>query len=285
MPIVQMKKLLEAGVHFGHQTRRWNPKMSRFIYTHRNGVHIIDLQKTSKMLDEAYGFVKDVSSEDKEVLFIGTKKQARDSVKEEAERAGSPYVNSRWLGGTLTNHVTIRKSIVRLKQLRVMSEDGTFDLMTKKEVTKLNLEISRLEKFLGGIKDMKGLPGALFVIDPKNERIAVAEANKLGIPVVAIVDTNCNPDDITKVIPANDDAVRSIRLLCSAISDAIIEGREGEVADEVFNITSFDSDQKSDFEEPLKPPEEDAAKVPVVEVPKELEFSEIKNTNKDETIC
>jgi small subunit ribosomal protein S2 len=280
-----MKKLLEAGVHFGHQTRRWNPKMSRFIYTHRNGVHIIDLQKTSKMLDEAYGFVKDVSSEDKEVLFIGTKKQARDSVKEEAERAGSPYVNSRWLGGTLTNHVTIRKSIVRLKQLRVMSEDGTFDLMTKKEVTKLNLEISRLEKFLGGIKDMKGLPGALFVIDPKNERIAVAEANKLGIPVVAIVDTNCNPDDITKVIPANDDAVRSIRLLCSAISDAIIEGREGEVADEVFNITSFDSDQKSDFEEPLKPPEEDAAKVPVVEVPKELEFSEIKNTNKDETIC
>mgnify|MGYP004664643269 FL=1 len=227
MSVVSMKQLLEAGVHFGHQTRRWNPKMAKYIFTERNGIYIIDLQKTVKKLDEAYNFVRDLSVEGKSVLFVGTKKQAQDSVKEEAERAGAYYVNARWLGGMLTNFTTIRTRIERLKQLRTMEEDGTFELLPKKEVVKLNLEIEKLEKFLGGIKDMKEIPGALFIIDPRKERIAVAEAKKLGIPIVAIVDTNCDPDEVDYVIPGNDDAIRAVKLISSAIANAIIEGNEG----------------------------------------------------------
>ncbi len=222
-----MKQLLEAGVHFGHQTRRWNPKMAPYIFTERNGIYIIDLQKTVKKLEEAYSFVRELSTEGKSVLFVGTKKQAQDSVKEEALRAGAYYVNARWLGGMLTNFTTIRRRIERLRQLRTMETDGTFDLLPKKEVIKLNLEIEKLEKFLGGIKDMKEIPGALFIVDPRKERIAVAEAKKLGIPIVAIVDTNCDPDEIDYVIPGNDDAIRAVKLISGAIANAIIEGNEG----------------------------------------------------------
>ncbi|MDD6847720.1 MAG: 30S ribosomal protein S2, partial [Oscillospiraceae bacterium] len=222
MAVVSMKQLLEAGVHFGHQTRRWNPKMAEYIFTERNGIYIIDLQKTVKKLDEAYNFVKEVSMEGKNVLFVGTKKQAQDSVKEEAERAGAYYVNARWLGGMLTNFTTIRKRIARLKQLRQMQEDGTFDLLPKKEVIKLNLEIEKLEKFMGGIKDMPEMPGAMFIVDPRKEKIAVAEAKKLGIPVVAIVDTNCDPDEVDYVIPGNDDAIRAVKLIAGAMADATI---------------------------------------------------------------
>ena len=229
MAVVSMKQLLEAGVHFGHQTRRWNPKMAEYIFTERNGIYIIDLQKTVKKLDEAYNFIKEVSMEGKCVLFVGTKKQAQDSVKEEAERAGAYFVNARWLGGMLTNFTTIRKRIARLKQLRTMQEDGTFDLLPKKEVIKLNLEIDKLEKFMGGIKDMPEMPGAMFVVDPRKEKIAVSEAKKLGIPVVAIVDTNCDPDDVDYVIPGNDDAIRAVKLIAGAMADAIIEGREGQM--------------------------------------------------------
>ena len=229
MAVVSMKQLLEAGVHFGHQTRRWNPKMAEYIFTERNGIYIIDLQKTVKKLDEAYNFVKEVSMEGKNVLFVGTKKQAQDSVKEEAERAGAYYVNARWLGGMLTNFTTIRKRIARLKQLRQMQEDGTFDLLPKKEVIKLNLEIEKLEKFMGGIKDMPEMPGAMFIVDPRKEKIAVAEAKRLGIPVVAIVDTNCDPDEVDYVIPGNDDAIRAVKLIAGAMADAIIEGREGQM--------------------------------------------------------
>ena len=229
MSTVSMKQLLEAGVHFGHQTRRWNPKMAEYIFTERNGIYIIDLQKTVKKLDEAYNFIKELAMDGKNVLFVGTKKQAQDSIKEEAERAGAYFVNARWLGGMLTNFSTIRKRIARLKQLRVMQEDGTFDLLPKKEVIKLNLEIDRLEKFLGGIKDMSEMPGALFVVDPRKEKIAVAEAKKLGIPVVAIVDTNCDPDEVDFVIPGNDDAIRAVKLIAGALADAIIEGREGQM--------------------------------------------------------
>ncbi|MDD5953158.1 MAG: 30S ribosomal protein S2 [Oscillospiraceae bacterium] len=229
MAVVSMKQLLEAGVHFGHQTRRWNPKMARYIFTERNGIYIIDLQKTVKKLEEAYNFVRDVAMEGKPVLFVGTKKQAQDSVREEAERAGAFYVNARWLGGMMTNFATIRRRIDRLKQLKTMEEDGTFDLLPKKEVIKLRLEIEKLEKFLGGIKDMKELPGALFIVDPRKERIAVAEAKKLGIPIVAIVDTNCDPDEIDYVIPGNDDAIRAVKLISATMANAIIEGREGQM--------------------------------------------------------
>ena len=222
-----MKQLLEAGVHFGHQTRRWNPKMAPYIFTERNGIYIIDLQKTVKKLEEAYNFVRELSAEGKSVLFVGTKKQAQDSVKEEALRAGAFYVNARWLGGMLTNFTTIRRRIDRLNQLRTMETDGTFDLLPKKEVIKLNLEIEKLEKFLGGIKTMKEIPGALFIVDPRKERIAVAEAKKLGIPIVAIVDTNCDPDEIDYVIPGNDDAIRAVKLISGAMANAIIEGNEG----------------------------------------------------------
>ena len=229
MAVVSMKQLLEAGVHFGHQTRRWNPKMAEYIFTERNGIYIIDLQKTVKKLEEAYAFVRDLSMEGKSVLFVGTKKQAQDSVKEEAERAGAFYVNARWLGGMMTNFTTIQRRINRLKQLRAMEEDGTFDLLPKKEVIKLNLEIEKLEKFMGGIKEMKEMPGALFIVDPRKERIAVAEAKKLGIPIVAIVDTNCDPDEIDYVIPGNDDAIRAVKLIAGTIANAIIEGNEGKM--------------------------------------------------------
>lgn len=229
MAVVSMKQLLEAGVHFGHQTRRWNPKMARYIFTERNGIYIIDLQKTVKKMEEAYNFVRDISVEGKPVLFVGTKKQAQDSVKEEAERAGAYYVNARWLGGMMTNFSTIRRRVSRLQQLKAMEEDGTFELLPKKEVIKLRLEIEKLEKFLGGIKEMKQLPGALFIVDPRKERIAVAEAKKLGIPIVAIVDTNCDPDEIDYVIPGNDDAIRAVKLISSAMANAIIEGREGQM--------------------------------------------------------
>ncbi len=227
MGVVSMKQLLEAGVHIGHQTRRWNPKMARYIFTERNGIYIIDLQKTVKKLDEAYMFVRDLAANGGNLLFVGTKKQAGDSVRDEATRAGAYYVNARWLGGMLTNFKTIRRRIDRLAQLRKMQEDGTFDLLPKKEVSKLNLEIEKLEKFLGGIKDMKKLPSALFVVDPRKEKIAVAEARKLGIPIVAIVDTNCDPDEIDYVIPGNDDAIRAVRLLSATMADALIEGRQG----------------------------------------------------------
>ena len=228
MGVVSMKQLLEAGVHFGHQTRRWNPKMARYIFTERNGIYIIDLQKTVKKLDEAYMFARDVAADGGSILFVGTKKQAGDSVKEEAERCGMHYVNARWLGGMMTNFNTIRRRINRLSQLRQMEEDGTFDLLPKKEVIKLNLEIEKLEKFLGGIKNMDKLPKALFIVDPRKERIAVAEAKKLGIPIIAIVDTNCDPDEIDYVIPGNDDAIRAVKLIAGAMASAVIEGRQGQ---------------------------------------------------------
>ena len=231
MGVVSMKQLLEAGVHFGHQTRRWNPKMAQYIFTERNGIYIIDLQKTVKKLDEAYMFVREISAEGKEVLFVGTKKQASESIKEEAIRAGAHYVNARWLGGLMTNFKTIQRRIQRLEQLHTMAEDGTFALLPKKEVVKLNLEIERLEKFMGGIKNMKKLPGALFIVDPRKEKIAVAEAKKLNIPIVAIVDTNCDPDEVDYVIPGNDDAIRAVKLIAGTIANAIIEGRQG--ADDV----------------------------------------------------
>ena len=229
MAVVSMKQLLEAGVHFGHQTRRWNPKMAPYIFTERNGIYIIDLQKTVKKLEEAYNFVRDLSAEGKSVLFVGTKKQAQDSVRDEAQRAGAYYVNARWLGGMLTNFRTIRRRIDRLNQLKTMESDGTFDMLPKKEVVKLNLEIEKLEKFLGGIKEMKQLPGALFIVDPRKERIAVSEARKLGIPIVAIVDTNCDPDEIDYVIPGNDDAIRAVKLISGTIANAIVEGKEGQM--------------------------------------------------------
>ena len=227
MSVVSMKQLLEAGVHFGHQTRRWNPKMAPYIFTERNGIYIIDLQKTVRMLDDAYNFVRDLSANGEEILFVGTKKQAGDSIKEEAERAGIPFVNARWLGGMLTNFKTIQRRVARLEQLHKMEEDGTFDRLTKKEVAKLSLEIEKLEKFMGGIKDMKKLPGAMFIVDPRKERIAVSEAKKLNIPIVAIVDTNCDPDEIDYVIPGNDDAIRAVKLIAGAMADAVMEGRQG----------------------------------------------------------
>ncbi len=228
MSVISMKQLLEAGVHFGHQTRRWNPKMAKYIFTERNGIYIIDLQKTVKKLEEAYNVVREISENGGDVLFVGTKKQAQDSVKEEAIRCGMPYVNARWLGGMLTNFKTIQKRIKRLEQLKAMREDGTFDLLPKKEVVKLELEIEKLEKFMGGITEMKKQPAAMFIVDPRKERIAVAEAHKLGIPIIAIVDTNCDPDEVDYVIPGNDDAIRAVRLIAAAMADAIIEGRQGE---------------------------------------------------------
>jgi len=223
-----MKQLLEAGVHFGHQTRRWNPKMAPYIYTERNGIYIIDLQKTVKKLDEAYNFVRDLSANGGNLLFVGTKKQAQDAIREEAARCGGYYVNARWLGGMLTNFRTMRTRIDRLAQLRKMQEDGTFAMLPKKEVIKHQGEIEKLEKYLGGVKEMKKLPGALFIVDPRKERNAIAEARKLNIPIVAIVDTNCDPDEIDYVIPGNDDAIRAIRLIASAMANAVIEGRQGE---------------------------------------------------------
>ncbi len=228
MAVISMKQLLEAGVHFGHQTRRWNPKMAEYIFAERNGIYIIDLQKTVKKVEEAYSFVRDIAANGGEVLFVGTKKQAQDSIKEEAERAGMYYVNARWLGGMLTNFGTIKKRIERLKQLYKMDEDGIFDILPKKEVINLKNEQEKLEKYLGGIKEMKDIPACMFVVDPKKEKIAVSEAHKLNIPIVAIVDTNCDPEEVDFPIPGNDDAIRAVKLIASAISDAILEGRQGE---------------------------------------------------------
>ena len=233
MAVISMKQLLEAGVHFGHQTRRWNPKMAEYIYTERNGIYIIDLQKTVKKIDEAYNFVESVAENGGTVLFVGTKKQARDSIVEEARRAGMYYVNNRWLGGMLTNFKTIKQRIAKLNQLIEMEENGVFDVLPKKEVIKLKAERDKLEKNLGGIKEMDRLPSALFVVDPKVERNAVLEARKLGIPVVAIVDTNCDPDDVDYVIPGNDDAIRAIKLIAAKLADAIIEGSEGVAGEEL----------------------------------------------------
>ena len=231
MAVVSMKQLLEAGVHFGHQTRRWNPKMAEYIYMERNGIYIIDLQKTVKKLEEAYAFVRSVAENGQSILFVGTKKQAQDAVKEEASRVGMYYVNARWLGGMLTNFKTMRTRIDRLAQLKKMQEDGTFDMLPKKEVIRLLHEMEKLEKYLGGVKEMKKLPGAMFVVDPRKEHNAISEARKLGIPIVAIVDTNCDPDEVDYVIPGNDDAIRAIRLISAAMANAVLEGRQGQDAE------------------------------------------------------
>ena len=236
--VVSMKALLEAGVHFGHQTRRWNPKMAPYIYTERNGIYIIDLQKTVKKLEEAYNFVRQLSESGQSLLFVGTKKQAQEAIKEEALRCNMYYVNARWLGGMMTNFKTMRTRIDRLAQLKKMQEDGTFDMLPKKEVMKLLGEMEKLEKYLGGVKEMKKLPGALFVVDPRKEHNAIAEARKLHIPIVAIVDTNCDPDEVDYVIPGNDDAIRAIRLISSIMANAMIEGRQGEQTEEAAQETA-----------------------------------------------
>ena len=241
MSVISMKQLLEAGVHFGHQTRRWNPKMAEYIFTERNGIYIIDLQKTVKKVDEAYYFIREVSEKGAGVLFVGTKKQAQDSVKEEAQRCGQHFVNSRWLGGMLTNFKTIHKRIDRLKEIRQMEENGLFEMLPKKEVAKLRNELDKLEKYLGGIKEMVKLPGALFVVDPKKERNAILEAKKLGIPVVAIVDTNCDPDEADYVIPGNDDAIRAVKLITAKMADAVIEGRQGEQLTDVEGMGDYET--------------------------------------------
>jgi small subunit ribosomal protein S2 len=240
-----MKQLLEAGVHFGHQTRRWNPKMAEYIFTERNGIYIIDLQKTVKKMEEAYEFVKNLAAEGKKILFVGTKKQAQEAIEKEAKRCGMFYVNQRWLGGMLTNYKTIKKRIERLVQLETMEEDGTFDVLPKKEVIKLRHEKEKLEKFLSGIKTMDGIPDALFVVDPRKEKIALKEAQILGLPVISIVDTNCDPDEVDYVIPGNDDAIRAVKLIASKIADAIIEGRQGEQFD-------TEDEQTEELEEPVE---------------------------------
>ena len=246
MAVVSMKQLLEAGVHFGHQTRRWNPKMAPYIYMERNGIYIIDLQKTVKKLEEAYSFVRDTAANGGTILFVGTKKQAQDAVKEEAERVGMFFVNARWLGGMLTNFKTMRTRIDRLQQLRKMQEDGTFDMLPKKEVIKLTGEIAKLEKYLGGVQEMRRLPSAMFVIDPRKERNAIAEARKLHIPIVAIVDTNCDPDEVDYPIPGNDDAIRAIRLISSTMANAVQEGRQGADAEEAAPVEAAPAEAKEE---------------------------------------
>ena len=250
--VVSMKQLLEAGVHFGHQTRRWNPKMAPYIFTERNGIYIIDLQKTVNKIDEAYEFMKEVAASGKPILFVGTKKQAQAAIADEAKRCGQFYVNQRWLGGMLTNYKTISQRIKRLYEIQAMEEDGTFDKLAKKEVIKLRLEADKLEKFLGGIKEMPEMPGALFVVDPKKEKIAVREARILGIPVIGIVDTNCDPDDVDYVIPANDDAIRAVKLIAGCMADAIIEANQGE---------SFDEGEAAEAEEVVEEAVEEAEEV------------------------
>ena len=237
MAVVSMKQLLEAGVHFGHQTRRWNPKMAPYIYTERNGIYIIDLQKTVKKIEEAYNFIREIAANGENVLFVGTKKQAQEAIKEEALRVDQYYVNARWLGGMLTNFKTMRTRIDRLAQLRKMQEDGTFAMLPKKEVIKHEGEIEKLEKYLGGVKEMNRLPGALFIVDTRKERNAIAEAHKLGIPIVAIVDTNCDPDEIDYVIPGNDDAIRAIKLISSVMANAVLEGKQGEQLEDAAEVT------------------------------------------------
>ena len=256
MSVVSMKQLLEAGVHFGHQTRRWNPKMAPYIFTERNGIYIIDLSKTVRKMDEAYEFVKSVAAEGKPVLFVGTKKQAQAAIKDEAERCGMFYVNERWLGGMLTNYKTISTRIKRLAEIKEMESNGTFDLLSKKEVQTLRKEMEKLEKYLNGIKDMRGMPGALFVVDPKKEKIAVKEARVLGIPIVGMCDTNCDPDDVDYVIPANDDAIRAVKLIAGKMAEAVIEGKQGE---------SF-----------AEAPAEEAAEAPAEETPAEAEEAKVE---------
>ena len=246
MSVITMKQLLEAGVHFGHQTRRWNPKMKKYIFTERNGIYIIDLQKTVKLIDQAYDFMKNIAADDGVVLFVGTKKQAQDAIEEEAKRAGQYYVNHRWLGGTLTNWNTIQTRIKRLKDIKKMEEDGTFERLPKKEVALLVKERDRLEKFLGGIEDMPRIPDAIFIVDPRKERIAVKEAQKLNIPIVAMVDTNADPDEIDVKIPSNDDAIHAVRLITSKMADAIIEGRQGEDEEDVTEDTFKKDDKQVD---------------------------------------
>ena len=249
MAVVAMKQLLEAGVHFGHQTRRWDPKMAEYIFQARNGIHIIDLQKTSKKLDEAYSFMKEQAEEGKTILFVGTKKQAQECVKEAAEKSGMYYVDQRWLGGMLTNFGTIRKRIDRLNELETMQEDGTFDVLPKKEVIILKKEMEKLQKNLGGIKDMKEMPGVMFVVDPKKERIAILEARKLGIPVVGLVDTNCNPEDVDYAIPGNDDAIRAVKLIADVMANAIIEGRQGEALETETEEAQISEEEPTSIEE------------------------------------
>lgn len=252
MSIVSMKKLLEAGVHFGHQTRRWNPKMSKFIFTERNGIYIIDLAKTAGQIEKAYEAIRDIASEGGSVLFVGTKKQAQDSIEQEAKRCGQYYVSNRWLGGMLTNFNTIRNSVNKLKKYETMEEDGTFDLLPKKEVLQLNKEMDKLEKNLGGIKDMEELPDVLFVVDPSNEEIAVHEAKILGIPVISIVDTNCDPDVVDIAIPGNDDAIRAVKLITSLMADAVIEGNQGSefaVSEEDFEETEAEEQENEQLAE------------------------------------
>lgn len=259
MSVVSMKQLLEAGVHFGHQTRRWNPKMAPYIFTERNGIYIVDLQKTVKMIDNAYAFMKEVAESGKPILFVGTKKQAQAAVYDEAKRCGEYYVNQRWLGGMLTNYKTISNSIKKLNHIREMEEDGTFEKLSKKEVIKFNLEADKLEKFLGGIKDMKGMPGAIFVVDPKKEKIAVREARILAIPIVGIVDTNCDPDDVDYVIPANDDAIRAVKLIAGTMADAVLEAKQGESFDEGEESTADAQIEAEEAAADKETTEEDAA--------------------------
>ncbi len=249
MAVVAMKQLLEAGVHFGHQTRRWDPKMAEYIFQARNGIHIIDLQKTSKKLDEAYKFLKEQAEEGKDILFVGTKKQAQECIKEAAIKCNMFYVDQRWLGGMLTNFGTIQKRIQRLKDLEKMEEDGTFDVLPKKEVIGLRAEMEKLEKNLGGIKEMKDLPGVIFVVDPKKERIAILEAKKLNIPVVGLVDTNCSPEDVDYPIPGNDDAIRAVKLITDVMANAVIEGRQGEAADIEEEMAVEETSEETDIEE------------------------------------
>lgn len=250
MSVISMKNLLEAGVHFGHQTRRWNPKMKKFIFTERNGIYIIDLQKTVKKVEEAYDFVREVAANNGEILFVGTKKQAQDAIEKEATKCGMPYINQRWLGGLLTNFKTIKNRIDRLYKLYEMEENGTFDVLPKKEVAQLLHEREKLEKFLGGIKDMKGMPQAIFVVDPKKEKIAVKEAHILGIPVIGIVDTNCDPDELDIPIPGNDDAIRAVKLITETIANAVIEGRQGNQIEDDEKVNDYDeSEQEVSVEE------------------------------------
>ena len=280
MAVVAMKQLLEAGVHFGHQTRRWDPKMAEYIFQARNGIHIIDLQKTSKKLDEAYAFLKEQAEEGKTVLFVGTKKQAQECVKEAAEKCGMYYVNERWLGGTLTNFTTIRKRIGRLVELETMQEDGTFDVLPKKEVILLKKEMEKLQKNLGGIKEMEELPGVMFIVDPKKERIGILEARKLGIPVIGLVDTNCNPEDVDYAIPGNDDAIRAVKLIADCMASAVIEGRQGE------SIETVEEAMESEeiVEEPVDMEEVIAEEESVEEVNQEDKPKKVaKKAKKEET--
>ncbi len=256
MAVVAMKQLLEAGVHFGHQTRRWDPRMAEYIFQARNGIHIIDLQKTSKKIDEAYQFVKEASEEGKEILFVGTKKQAQECVKEAALACGMYYIDQRWLGGMLTNFDTIQKRIQRLKDLETMAEDGTFEILPKKEVILLKKEMEKLERNLGGIKEMNKLPGVIFVVDPKKERIAILEARKLNIPVVGLIDTNCNPEDVDYVIPGNDDAIRAVKLITTVMANAVIEGKQGEAFEPIATEEVVENEESTSMEEVVAKAEE-----------------------------